>query len=328
MRKIVLSGGGTAGHVTPIIALLPFLSDCELHFIGTDGIESRLMKDYPQVKYHTIHCVKYVRNKIFANASVPIELIRSVSSARRILKEINPDTVFCKGGYVSLPVGLATAKPTRLITHESDISMGLTNRLIAGRCEKVCLSFDTIKHKNAVYTGAIIRQSIYKGNRIYPSPTLLVMGGSLGAGAINEATLKALPVLTKRYFVIHIAGKGKTDGMPKNLPNYRCLEYSSDMPSLYASADYVVTRGGANSLCEIVALGLKAVVIPLPKGASRGDQEENAEYFRSLGCVKVLPQQYLSACSLIDAVNSLKDFSPKKIDVDGTAKVAKLILND
>ena len=262
MRKIVLSGGGTAGHVTPIIALLPFLSDCELHFIGTDGIESRLMKDYPQVKYHTIHCVKYVRNKIFANASVPIELIRSVSSARRILKEINPDTVFCKGGYVSLPVGLATAKPTRLITHESDISMGLTNRLIAGRCEKVCLSFDTVKHKNAVYTGAIIRQSIYKGNRIYPSPTLLVMGGSLGAGAINEATLKALPVLTKRYFVIHIAGRGKTDGMPKNLPNYRCLEYSSDMPSLYASADYVVTRGGANSLCEIVALGLKAVVIP------------------------------------------------------------------
>ena len=180
MRKIVLSGGGTAGHVTPIIALLPFLSDRELHFIGTDGIESRLMKDYPQVKYHTIHCVKYVRNKIFANASVPIELIRSVSSARRILKEINPDTVFCKGGYVSLPVGLATAKPTRLITHESDISMGLTNRLIAGRCEKVCLSFDTVKHKNAVYTGAIIRQSIYKGNRIYPSPTLLVMGGSLG----------------------------------------------------------------------------------------------------------------------------------------------------
>lgn len=327
MKKIVLCGGGTAGHVTPIIALLPFLQNNELHFIGTDGIESRLMQEYKNVTYHTIKCVKYTRNKLLANAKVPIELMRSVLAAKKILQEIKPDVVFCKGGYVSLPVGLAASRKTRLITHESDISMGLTNRLIAGRCEKVCLSFDTIKRKNAVYTGAIIRQNIYGGKSIYPHPTLLVMGGSLGAGAINEAVLKALPVLTKRYYVVHIAGKGKTDNLPKNMSNYKCLEYCSDMPSLYAGSDYVVTRGGANSLCEIVALGLKAVVIPLPKGVSRGDQEENAEYFRSLGCVKVLPQQYLSACSLIDAIDALKDFTPKTAEVDGTKKVASIILD-
>ncbi len=324
MKKIVLAGGGTAGHVMPNLALIPYLKDCEIHYIGGNGIEKELLKGYDGVVYHEIPCVKYVRGRIIPNLLIPIKLIRSVSRAKKVIKSIEPDVIFCKGGYVCLPVALAKGKAT-LITHESDLSLGLTNKLIAKKCKYVCTSFDctapTLKNRN--YTGALIRRELLKGTRNTPYPTLLVMGGSLGSEAINKCVYEALDELTKRYNVIHIVGKGKARDISAR--GYTRLEFA-DMPNIYASADLIVSRGGAGSLFEIASLNKKALVIPLPKGVSRGDQVENAAYFESKGVIKVLPEERLSPETLIKELTALESFSPKAFDACGTKKVAALIL--
>lgn len=325
MKKIVLTGGGTAGHVMPNIALLPYLSGCEIHYIGGSGIEKQLIAEQKGVVYHEIPCVKYVRGKILANLSIPFKLANAVCAAKKVIKDIRPDVIFSKGGYVSLPVAYASGK-VPLITHESDISMGLTNKLIKHRCAKVCTSFDVTAQglKNGIYTGAIIRQELYSGTRHSAYPTLLVMGGSLGSAAINDCLLSCLDTLTQKFTVVHIVGKGKTSG--KKIPRYVELEFCSFMADVYADADVIISRGGANSLFEIAALHKKALIIPLPKGASRGDQVENAEYFRRKGLVRVLSQDELTPQRLIAELEKTQSFTPSSLEVDGTKRVAELLL--
>lgn len=324
MKKIVLTGGGTAGHVMPNLALVPYLKGCELHYIGGSGIEKELLGHRNDIIFHEIDCVKYVRGRILPNLSIPFKLLRSVRQAKKILRSIEPDVIFCKGGYVCLPVALAKGKAT-LITHESDLSLGLTNKLIASKCKYVCTSFDVTatEMKNRIYTGALIRRELFLGKRTSPYPTLLVMGGSLGSEAINKCVSEALGRLTRRYNVVHIVGKGKKSGV--NAARYSELEFA-DMADIYAGADLIVSRGGANSLFEIAALNKRALIVPLPKGASRGDQVENAAYFESKGLVKVLPQEQLSPDRLYSELVSLESFEPSKLDVSGTEKVASLIL--
>lgn len=326
MTTIVLTGGGTAGHVMPNIALLPFFDGCSVHYIGGNGMEKQLISAHKNVTYHEIPCVKYERGIKLKNLLIPFKLIKSVFAAKKVLKEISPDVIFTKGGFVSLPVALA-ARKTPLITHESDMSLGLTNKLIAKKCRYVCTAFDVTadKLKNGVYTGAILRQEIYGGKRSSVRPTLLVMGGSLGSKAINDCLNECLNELTERYDVVHIVGKGNLSGT--KMPHYRQMEFCSSMADLYASADLIISRGGSGSLFEIAALRKKALIIPLPKGASRGDQVENAEYFSSRSLVKVLPQNELTPKRLIDEVKKLASFKPSAMKVDGTADVARLILS-
>lgn len=326
MKRIILTGGGTAGHVMPNIALLPYLSDCEVHYIGGSGIEKELLAPYKNVTYHEIPCVKYARGIKARNLLIPFKLLKSIRMARKTIKEINPDVIFTKGGYVSLPVALSAGK-TPVITHESDMSLGLTNKLIKRKCKYVCTAFDvTAKDiKNGVYTGALLRRELRMGSRRAPTPTLLVMGGSLGSAAINDCLSAALSELTKKYNVIHIVGKG--NGTDTNIPRYKQIEFTSSMADIYADADLIISRGGANSLFEIAALNKKALIIPLPKGASRGDQIENAAYFSERGLIKVLPQSELTASKLIGELKALEAFTPASFHVDGTKKVAELILS-
>lgn len=326
MKRIVLTGGGTAGHVMPNVALLPYLAGNEIHYVGGSGMEKDIMSNYPNVIYHEIPCVKYARDGFFKNVAVPFKLIRSISNAKKVLKEIKPDVVFSKGGYVSLPVALAAGK-TPLVTHESDLSLGLTNRLIAKKCKYVCCSFDVTAKKlaNGVYTGAILRRGLTGGIRTSPFPTLLIMGGSLGSKALNECVFEALDTLTKRYNVIHVVGKGNlTD---RRADGYKQTEFCSDMSLAYANADYIVSRGGANTLFEIAALNKKALIVPLPLGASRGDQIENAEYFFRRNVIRLLPQENLTSKNLLAELKKLESFVPEKFEADGTKKVASIILS-
>ncbi|MBR2968023.1 MAG: UDP-N-acetylglucosamine--N-acetylmuramyl-(pentapeptide) pyrophosphoryl-undecaprenol N-acetylglucosamine transferase [Clostridia bacterium] len=326
MKKIILSGGGTAGHVIPNLALLPYLSGCEIHYIGGNGIEKELVEANKNVTYHQIPCVKYVRGSLLKNLTVPFKLLSSIHAAKKLLRAIAPDVIFCKGGYVSLPVALA-AKNVPLITHESDFSLGLTNKLIKNKCRYVCASFPNTAQnlKNGVFTGAILRREIYLGVRTATHPTLLIMGGSLGSKAISDCVTSCISELTNRYDVVHIVGKGKLTGITAD--GYTEIEFCSDMPSAYANADLIISRGGANALFEIAALRKKALIIPLPKGASRGDQVENAEFFANKNLIKHLPQSKLNPHTLISELESLESFTPSYFNVDGTKKVAKLILS-
>ena len=326
MKKIVLCGGGTAGHVMPNLALLPYLTGCEIHYLGGNGIEKELVEANKNVTYHQIPCAKYVRGSLLKNLTVPFKLLSSIHAAKKVLHAIAPDVIFCKGGYVCLPVALSAGK-IPLITHESDFSLGLTNRIIKNKCRYVCSSFapTVSKLKNGVFTGAILRREIYLGVRTATHPTLLIMGGSLGSKAISDCVTSCVSELTKRYNVVHIVGKGKKTGTVTN--GYTELEFCSDMPSAYANADLIVSRGGANSLFEIAALKKKALVIPLPKGTSRGDQIENTNYFVSKNLVRSLSQSDLSPIRLIKELEKLETFTPSHFIVDGTKKVAKIILD-
>lgn len=340
MNKIVLTGGGTAGHITPNIALLPYLTEFEIHYVGGPGsMEEDLIGREREVIFHALKSVKLNRSCLVKNAAVPFKLISAVSRAKKLLNEIKPKVIFSKGGYAALPVMLA-AKNIPLILHESDISMGLANKLAVKKCKYACASFSSAVENldNGVCTGAPLRRGIYNGKKeiaenicgLRGRKNLLVFGGSLGAAAINEAVFSALPALTKSYDVVHIVGKNNERKI--DCPRYFQLPFTSDIADFFAWADLCVSRGGANALFELAALGKPSLVIPLPKGNSRGDQVDNAEYFEKAGCFLVLPQDKLSAESLAQNVSeldrrsfSLKENMRRLEGIDGTKKIAELI---
>lgn len=299
MSKIVLTGGGTAGHVTACLALIPELKKRfdEIHYIGSDGIEKSLLATRTDIVYHEIPCAKR-QSGFKAKLTLPFNLIKSVRSAKSVLKKIKPDIIFGKGGYVSLPVALASGK-TPLILHESDTTMGLANRIASFKASTVCTTFE-IKGRKNIHTGTPLRPEIYTGDASHillklgvHAPILLITGGSQGAAAINTAVRNNLSVLTKIFHVVHLTGIGKS--VPLLHPKYTQIEYTENPADLFASASVVVTRGGANTLFELAALHKPMVIIPLPKSTtSRGDQVQNAAYFAQKGLAYILPQSDLS----------------------------------
>ncbi len=339
MKKIILTGGGTAGHVTPNLALLPYLTPrFEVHYIGSEGgMEKRLVTACRDVIYHEIPCVKLVRSLTPKNLLIPFRLAKSVRAAKRLLAEIQPSVVFSKGGYVALPVCLA-AKNIPVVLHESDLTPGLANRLATKRCARFLTAFDS-GLRNATCTGAPLRRELYRGDKAAAlkicgfsgqKPVLLVTGGSLGARAINEAVTGALAELTARFDVAHLTGRGNLSGIKRS--GYYEQEFADNMPDFFAAADVVLSRGGANTLFELVALGLPSVAVPLPKGNSRGDQVDNAAYFASRGAITVLPQEQLSPRALTAAIteaygrrSELKAACSGLPHVDGTAEIAKIL---
>lgn len=338
MKKIILCGGGTAGHVMPSLALIPSLRSVfdEIHYVGSvGGMEKDLVEskvDY----YHEIHCVKLKRSLSPKNLLIPFRLAKSVIEARKIINEVEPNVIFSKGGFVSLPVCLASKKYP-VILHESDFSLGLANKLSLPKCSRLLTSFP-INHEKAEQVGSPLRQEIYHGDKekarkicsLYaPLPYLLVTGGSSGATAINDAVMKNIPALTKKFNVIHVTGKNKANEL--SLPNYYRTEFLSNMHDFLALADFAVSRGGANTLFELVSLRIPSLIIPLPKsGSSRGDQQDNARYFQEKGLIKVLDQQNLS--SLLTAIDDLVSSKDSLISnmknaqsMDGTQKITKIL---
>ena len=322
-KKIVLTGGGTAGHVTPNIALLPSLKAAgyEIWYIGSyNGIEERLIKEQ-NIPYYGIDSGKLRRYFDWKNFSDPLRVIHGYAQAKKILSRLKPDVVFSKGGFVSVPVvRAASALHIRTIIHESDMTPGLANRLAIPAADKVCCSFpETLKYLpegKAVLSGSPIRQELLTGERgkalellhwdNSSKPTLLVIGGSQGSVAINNALRSDLDELLKEFRIIHLCGKGNLDSSLDGREGYVQFEYIQDeLKDLFALADLVLSRAGANSICELLAMRKPNLLIPLSAAASRGDQILNADSYKKQGYSMVLKEEDLTPESLLSSLRQL-----------------------
>lgn len=322
MKRILLTGGGTAGHVTPNIALLPRLRELgyEISYMGSyNGIEKKLITEF-QVPYYGIASGKLRRYFDPKNFSDPFKVLKGYGEAIHILRELKPDVIFSKGGFVSVPVVLA-ARHCHIpsIIHESDMTPGLANKLAIPAASKVCCNFpETLQYlpkKKAVLTGSPIRQELLCGDASRAlrftglsgdKPVILVMGGSLGAVAVNEAVRRILPTLLTDFHVIHLCGRGKLDTSLSGLSGYVQYEYiNEELKDLFALADLVISRAGANSICELLALHKPNLLIPLSAAASRGDQILNARSFERQGFSLVLEEEAITNEVLLQTIRKL-----------------------
>lgn len=332
MKKIIMTGGGTAGHVTPNIALMPALKEAgfDIEYIGSiNGMEKGLI-EATGTPYHGISSGKLRRYFDWKNFSDPFRVLKGYGQAVSLMKKIKPDVVFSKGGFVSVPVVLA-ARHCHIpaIIHESDITPGLANKIAIKGAKKVCCNFpETMKYlpaDKAVLTGSPIRRELFSGNagnairlcnfKDHSKPVLLIIGGSLGSKIVNEAVRKVLPELLEKFYVIHLCGKGNLDNSLSGTIGYAQFEYaSSELTDMFALADMAISRAGANSICELLALHKPNILIPLSAAASRGDQVLNANSFKKQGFSYVLEEEHLTAESLLKAVQEVYDNRQKYID--------------
>ena len=331
MKRIVLTGGGTAGHVTPNIALMPRLRELgyDIQYVGSHkGMEKDLIEK-EGIPYIGISCGKLRRYISAENIADAFRVLKGLSDAKRVLKKIKPDIVFSKGGFVSVPVVFAAKKlGIPVIIHESDMTPGLANKLSFPKSTKVCCNFpETLEHlpaDKAVLTGSPIRQELLSGDKDRArrfcgfeeeKPVILVMGGSLGAAAVNDAVRAILPTLLKDFQVIHLCGKDKLDKSLIGTKNYVQFEYvSGELHDLFALADIVVSRAGANAICELLALRKPTLLIPLSASASRGDQILNARSFEKQGFSMVMEEEEITNEKLLDAVLSLYENRASFVD--------------
>ena len=322
MKHIVLTGGGTAGHVTPNIALIPRLQELgyKISYIGSyEGIEKKLIEELG-IPYYGISSGKLRRYFDLKNFSDPFRVLKGFSQARKILKQLKPDVVFSKGGFVTVPVVIAASRlKIPALIHESDMTPGLANKLCLSSATKICCNFpetaSNLPADKAVLTGTPIRQELLSGNaeagRKFcgfnaDKPVLMVIGGSLGAASVNDNVRKILPELLKEFQVVHLCGKGKTDESLKGTTGYVQYEYIKDeLPDLFSLADIVISRAGANAICEISELHKPNLLIPLSAKASRGDQILNARSFERQGFSLVLEEEQLTKETLLNAVKTL-----------------------
>ena len=322
MKHIVLTGGGTAGHVTPNIAMIPRLKELgyKISYIGSyEGIEKKLIEELG-IPYYGISSGKLRRYFDVKNFTDPFRVLKGFMEAKKLMKELKPDVVFSKGGFVTVPVVIAASRrkiPTFI--HESDMTPGLANKICIPFATKVCCNFpETISNlpkDKAVLTGTPIRQELLTGSRemglaftgLSPDkPVILIIGGSLGATAVNEAVRSILPELLEDFQVVHLCGKGKLDESLRDTKGYMQYEYiKKELADLFALADIVISRAGANAICELSALNKPNLLIPLSARASRGDQILNARSFEHLGYSKVLEEEEITKESLLDAVHDL-----------------------
>lgn len=311
MKRIILTGGGTAGHVTPNIALVPRLRELgyDIQYIGSyDGIEKKLIEEL-DIPYYGIASGKLRRYFDVKNFTDPFRVAKGFVQAKKLLKQLRPDIIFSKGGFVTVPV-VQAAKGLHIpvVIHESDMTPGLANRLAIPAASKVCCNFpETVSHLpagKAVMTGCPIREELRGGNRLTglklcgftsEKPVLLVIGGSLGSVAVNRAIRSILPDLLKTFQVVHLCGNGNLDESLAGTAGYVQYEYiKQELADLFALADVVVSRAGANAICELLELRKPNLLIPLSASASRGDQILNAKSFEKQGFSIVLEEEQIS----------------------------------
>ncbi len=318
MATLIFTGGGTAGHCAPCLALLPYLKNefDKIYYIGSENGIERGMAERAGIPYYGVPCAKLVRSFAPKNLAIPFRVLSGVKRAGKILDEISPDVVFSKGGYVSLPVVMAAKKRgIPVVAHESDYTAGLANKLVAKYCRRVLTAFPETAAtvKNGEYAGAPLRRELFTADKTAAmkrfgftdgKPVLLVMGGSQGARAINAALRAALPDLLPRFNVIHLCGKNNLSGTSER-KGYFEAEFLNRAEDAFVCADACVSRAGANSVFELLALNIPCVFVPLPKGNSRGDQVLNAEYFQKLGLCAVLSQSVLTKESLLFSIDSV-----------------------
>ncbi|MCI8551263.1 MAG: undecaprenyldiphospho-muramoylpentapeptide beta-N-acetylglucosaminyltransferase [Lachnospiraceae bacterium] len=342
MKKIILTGGGTAGHVTPNLALIPALSEqgYDIRYIGSfNGIEKELIEK-AGIPYHGISSGKLRRYFSLKNFTDPFRILRGYFQAKKILKRQKPDVIFSKGGFVAVPVVFAAKKRhIPVIIHESDMTPGLANRLCISSAQKVCCNFpETLKYlpeDKAVLTGSPIRRELLNGSPLAgfkftglssAKPVLLVIGGSLGSVKVNSAIRSILPSLLKTWQVIHLCGKGNLDQSLAGMKGYIQYEYiSRQLKDLFAISDLMISRAGANSICEILALRKPNILIPLSAAASRGDQLLNAESFKKQGFSEVLEEENLTDETLLALIEKVYTFRQNYINAMDNSKTSDSI---
>lgn len=324
--KIIMTGGGTAGHVTPNLALIPKLKELgyEIQYIGSkDGIEKEIIEK-ENIKYYGISSGKLRRYFDWKNFSDPFRVLKGISEAKKIIKKEKPNIVFSKGGFVSVPVVIAAhSKKVPVIAHESDITPGLANKISTPYCTKVCVTFpeslNSISKNKGILTGTPIRPEILTGSKLIglklcnfssKKPVLMVIGGSLGSEYINNIIRKIIGELLKDFNIIHICGKGNLDRSMDNDPKinggYRQFEYvNEELPHLMQVSDIVISRAGANVIFELLALKKPNLLIPLSKRSSRGDQILNAKSFEKSGYSMVLEEEEITEELLIEKIQFL-----------------------
>ncbi|GIO21588.1 undecaprenyldiphospho-muramoylpentapeptide beta-N-acetylglucosaminyltransferase [Oceanobacillus sp. J11TS1] len=330
-KRILFTGGGTAGHVIVNLALIPYYQEkgYEVDYIGSyEGIERNLIGKLEGVTYHPISTGKLRRYMSKENFKDPFKVLKGTMQAYRILGKRKASVVFSKGGFVSVPV-VAAAKLRGIpsVIHESDFTPGLANKLSIPFTKKVLATFpETMKYlpeKKAAYVGAVIRDELFNGNKKAglafaglsgEKPVLLIMGGSGGSEKINATIREALDELLKHFEIIHICGNGKVDSSLR-VPGYAQFEYVHDeLKDIFAATDFVVSRAGSNAIFEFLALQKPMLLIPLSRGASRGDQIINANSFKKKNYAKVLEEETLTTKQLIDEAVALKDAAPVMLD--------------
>lgn len=338
--SIIFTGGGTAGHVTPNIALIKeFKQDgWEVAYIGSsDGIEKSMIEDLG-IPFHAVSSGKLRRYYSFKNFLDPFKIILGIFQCFFLFMKLKPDAVFSKGGFVAFPVVVgAFLNRIPVVAHESDISPGLATKLCFPFVKKICLTFEAGKKhfknlQKIEVTGTPIRDQLFSGNAAKglkicsfnnDKPCLLVIGGSLGAGSINQCIRENIKELTKKYQIMHICGKGKLDPALMGLEGYHQFEYvHEELGDLFAAASIIISRSGANSLYEILALGKAHILIPLSAKVSRGDQIENAEYFRKMGISLVIDDEALNRETLFTA---LEEVEQNKAEIE--IKIKALSIN-
>ena len=324
MKKIIMTGGGTAGHVTPNIALFPALKEegYEISYIGSyNGIEKELIKKQG-IEYFGISSGKLRRYFDVKNFTDPFRVMKGYSEAKKILKHIKPDVVFSKGGFVTVPVVYAAKKlHIPVIIHESDLTPGLANKLAIPNATYVCHNFpETANHlpeEKSRLTGCPIRKELFEGDRDKglkflgfdgKKPVLMIIGGSTGAKVINETVRESLDTLTQRFDIVHLCGKDKLDTNYNDVAGYKQFEYISDeLSDIFAASDVVISRAGANAICELLALCKPHLLIPLSANASRGDQILNAKSFKKQGFSEVLEEENMTKDTLCENLTKVYD---------------------
>lgn len=352
MKKIILTGGGSAGHVTPNLALKPFLEEnnFEIHYVGSeDGIEKDIIAKEENIKYHSVRTGKLRRYFSWKNFTDPFRVIGGYNDAKKLMKELKPDIVFSKGGFVSVPVVAAAHKyKIPVISHESDMTPGLANKLSKRFATKLCVTFpEALKHISkeiGVFTGSPIRQELYRGNaenarktlNFDSKPVLLIIGGSLGSKVINEAIRANLETLCKQFNIIHLCGKKNLADITDEtiLKSYKQFEFVRDeLPDYFALADFIISRAGSNAIHEFLALKKPMLLIPLSRAASRGDQILNAKSFEKRGFAIVLEEEELTPATLLKSLGYLEKDKDKLVsamtankNADGTNAITDVIV--
>lgn len=341
MKKIILTGGGTAGHVTPNIAMIPRLKELgyEISYIGTyNGIEKKLIEEIG-IPYYGISSGKLRRYFDLKNFTDPFRVNKGFGDAKRILKKIKPDVVFSKGGFVTVPVVLMAAHlHIPVVIHESDMTPGLANKIALPKATKICCNFPETKElfsDRATVTGTPIRQELFNGSKekarefcgfTDDKPTLLVVGGSTGSVAINKAIWGCLDELLKEFNVIHLTGKDKLNPDIKDKKGYVQYEFIKEqLPDMFALADVVISRAGANAICELLAIRKPNLLIPLSKAASRGDQILNAQSFEKSGYSYVIEEEAVSNETLLTGIREVYSNRDKYIEAMQTSELADSI---
>ncbi|MFD2673086.1 undecaprenyldiphospho-muramoylpentapeptide beta-N-acetylglucosaminyltransferase [Marinicrinis sediminis] len=315
----MFTGGGTAGHVTVNLALIPeFQADgWETEYMGSvDGIEKQLIQSVPSVPYYGISTGKLRRYMDWKNVKDPFRVMKGVLQAFRIMRRSKPDVLFSKGGFVTVPVIIAAwLNRVPVVIHESDLTPGLANKIAIPLAEKIAVTFpetmDHVKKEKAVYIGGIVRNELKKGSALKGltltsftrhKPVMLIMGGSQGSKKINQMVRDELATLTESFQIIHICGKGQVEPQ-LNQHGYCQFEYvNQELADLLAATDIVVSRAGSNSIFEFLSLRKPMVLIPLSRQVSRGDQILNAQSFEKLGYAKVLDEDTLIGEQFVQTV--------------------------